>query len=350
MTTQAMLFAGDWWPGSTEGGLVLGFRESGWDTRTLDRRRYFLVSRSLALRALARLTNRFSRVAYNAAIIKAAKDNPPKAFFTVKGVDIFPETLRTLRALGIVTVNYYPDVAFEHAGLSGPSLGEYDLFFSTKSFHIANERDTPVRGHLEMLHHGYVSNVHYPHLADLDERAYAVDCCYVGCWSPNKQDVLMNLVSLIPDVDLKILGPGWQQRARGTLLERHIANEVVYGDDYARAIQTARINLAFHYGRAGSQGWQDLVSTRTFEIPACKGFMLHIDNPEVRSLFDCGSEIDCFSSPEELAQKVKFYLARSELRRACIERAYARCVPAYSYEARAAVMSRALDERLAKAG
>ena len=39
-------------------------------------------------------------------------------------------------------------------------------------------------------------------------------------------------------------------------------------------------------GVADETQWKDLVSTRTFEIPACKGFMLHVDNSEVREFFE----------------------------------------------------------------
>src|SRR5262249_17411330 len=100
-------------------------------------------------------------------------------------------------------------------------------------------------------------------------------------------------------------------------------------------LQTARINLAFHFGPSGSNGWQDLVSTRTFEIPACKGFMLHIDNKEVRDLFEPGKEIDVFETATELCEKITHYLGNNKLCREMVERSYVRAVPAYSYDARA---------------
>jgi hypothetical protein len=88
-------------------------------------------------------------------------------------------------------------------------------------------------------------------------------------------------------------------------------------------------------GPADASGWQDLVSTRSFEIPACKGFMLHVDNPEIRQLYDVGSEIDVFSSEEDLCAKITFYLEHESIRKTMIEKAYKRCVPSYSYDQRA---------------
>lgn len=98
-------------------------------------------------------------------------------------------------------------------------------------------------------------------------------------------------------------------------------------------------------GVADHTGWQDLTSARTFEIPACKGFMLHIDNEEVRGLFTPGEEIDVFNDVDELCAKIESYLAHDEEREAMIEPAYRRCVPAYSYDERARVISEWIHQR-----
>jgi spore maturation protein CgeB len=88
-------------------------------------------------------------------------------------------------------------------------------------------------------------------------------------------------------------------------------------------------------GTADETGWQDLVSTRSFELPACKGFMLHVDNFEIRQLYKVGEEIDVFTSAIELSAKIHFYLKNDALRMQMIHKAYSRCVPAYSYDQRA---------------
>ena len=67
--------------------------------------------------------------------------------------------------------------------------------------------------------------------------------------------------------------------------------------------------------------------------------MLHIDNDEVRTLFEVGREIDTFATLENLAEKIDFYLAHPDRRATMIEAAFARAVPAYSYDARAMRMT-----------
>jgi spore maturation protein CgeB len=103
-------------------------------------------------------------------------------------------------------------------------------------------------------------------------------------------------VRKLPAIKLVIVGSDWSGPTRNTPLESCVMGYHLLGDTYSRFLQHVRVNLGIHYGPSGSNGWQDLVSTRTFEIPACKGFMLHIDNEEVRGPFEPGKEIDVFAT------------------------------------------------------
>jgi spore maturation protein CgeB len=78
--------------------------------------------------------------------------------------------------------------------------------------------------------------------------------------------------------------------------------------------------------------------------------MLHVDNPEVRTLFEPESEPALFTDERDLCDKIDHYLTQPELRVAMIERAYQKAVPAYSYDARAEVMSGAILAVLEKQG
>jgi spore maturation protein CgeB len=78
----------------------------------------------------------------------------------------------------------------------------------------------------------------------------------------------------------------------------------------------------------------DETTTRSFEIPACGGFMLHERTPELLEFYEEGKEVAAFGSVEELASKIDHYLAHPEERHAIARAGYARCVPAYSYDDR----------------
>lgn len=340
--SRRILLASEFWFGSTADGIAHGLRKLGWDVFPVDTSRHFLHSCSLGLRLLSRAVQRMSVASYNAAILEAIETLRPRAFLTVKGIYLTPDTLEKIRYRGVMTINYYPDYHFDYAGLDQQTLGLYDRVFTTKSFQLAFLEARLGPNRIGFLDHGYSSLVHYPRVERVAEPDFVADCAYVGNYSPPKARWLEAVVRELPAVKLTIIGNGWAGPMRNTALETSVAGHVLLGDFYSRFLQHVRINLAFHSGPSGSNNWQDLVSTRTFEIPACKGFMLHIDNDEVRALFDPGKEIDVFATEEQLCEKISYYLARPDIRQEMIKCAYARCVPAYSYDARAEVVANAV--------
>jgi spore maturation protein CgeB len=156
----------------------------------------------------------------------------------------------------------------------------------------------------------------------------------VGNHSPHKETELRSIANSCPDLKFAIIGGlGWAAAGTGALANAVIGGPLI-GATMARAVQNACIALAIHHGEAvNGGGWADAVSTRTFEIAASGTFMLHVDNPEVRSLFEVGTEIDTFADPAEAAKKITHWLKDAELREQMAERAFARAVPAYGYHA-----------------
>src|SRR5665213_280349 len=58
----------------------------------------------------------------------------------------------------------------------------------------------------------------------------------------------------------------------------------------------------------------DLITARTFQIPACGTFMLHERNAEVSQYFEEDREVVFFSTVEEMAAKIVHYLRNREER------------------------------------
>lgn len=87
-------------------------------------------------------------------------------------------------------------------------------------------------------------------------------------------------------------------------------------------------------------------STRTYELAAAHCFFIHRRTEYVRSLYDEDTEVPMFDTPEELAEKVLYYLDRPKLRHEMATAAHARAVPAYSLDARAGEIVSNLAEAL----
>ncbi len=329
-----VLFAGDFWHGASERAIAQGLRNLGHNVQEVALLDHFLRSPNLALRVAGRLLTPFGRRAYNAEILRAAAAIGPGLFLTLKGSFLAPETLAALRAIGMRTALVYPDRHFDYPDVDRSVIRDVDLLITTKSFHRDYLDDLRGPGRSFMVHHGYSPMAHWPHWDRMSEDDYHYDIAYVGMPDPYKAKWLAGLAGALPHRRMLIVGERWGEYAPGTPLADCRLMGRVTGDLMAELIQRSRVNIAIQLG-PGPNGWRDHVSTRTFEIPACKGFMLHEDNEEIRTLFEPGTEIDVFDTPGSLHAQVEHYLARPDRRSEMIERAYRRAVPAYSYYERA---------------
>lgn len=329
-----MVFPGCFWNGSTEHGLAGGFREAGWIVHEIDMEKEFGRSITLAERAFSTFLKKNRMTRYQKTVLSACHHLQPDLLFIVKGSYLSKKTFHAVRDMGIRIVCFWPDYDFEHPGIDVTELLKSDCFVTTKSFHIPWLLERVPGERACFVPHGYDPNAHAPILKHVAETDYSADIRYIGNHSAYKQQWIEGLHHALPSVNLRITGHRWSKNLSKRVVNRLVEAEEYVAADYALAIQTARINVAVHFGK-GQNGWEDRVSTRTFEIPACGGFMLHIDNDEVREYYDVGKEIDVFSDIEELADKCRYYLKNDGVRRRMVQKAHERCVPTYSYYQRA---------------
>ncbi|MDB5677667.1 glycosyltransferase [Sphingomonas bacterium] len=342
----SMLFVGDFTVWQTAAGLAEGFRRLGWDVTEVSSNDALLHSRSLGLRAAGRLLYPAARRSHNADILAAADRVAPHVMLTVKGNFIAAATLKELRRRGIATVNFYPDRDFDHDGMPADALDQFDLVATTKAYQLPHLTERLGKDRVAMIHHGYVPAVHRRRTPAGEIPAYLWDVSFIGNASPEKLAWLEPVARAIGDARMIVIGNRWSELAAGTAVAPHVFGGPLVGDQFARAIEHSRINIAVHHGAGGAQGWADQVSTRSFEIPACGGFMLHIDNAEIRTLFEPGREIDTFADPTELVAKVEHCLAHDADRRAIADAGHARAVPAYSLHARAVELTGIFADRV----
>lgn len=300
--TRAIL-ASEFWPGATARGIVRGLRQAGWLVDEIDVRAHIPTPFTKAERIEARLRKHSRSASFQNAILRSARMHTPDVFLTVKGQAIRSSTLDALRYQGVLTVNYYPDYHFNDIAME--KMAQYDLLATTKSFHLSGlHRIMPPDG-TAFVHHGYSAGLHRPVKTSASP---SVDVLYIGNASREKAALMIAVAEALPDLAMRVVGHRWSDYARGTALEPAVVGAALSGDYYAAEIANAKIVLAFHMSPDRATGYADLVSTRTFEIPACGGFMLHIDNDEVRSLYDVPSEIDTFVDAADLIAKIRYWL------------------------------------------
>lgn len=135
------------------------------------------------------------------------------------------------------------------------------------------------------------------------------DVVFVGhCEDDGRAQALELLVTASP-LRVKLFGTGWEKATRSGPLAKLGPVLPARGDEYVRALCSARIALAFLSKRN-----RDTVTRRCFEIPAAGTLMLAERTPELLELFSQEEAAFFGSSQELLEQAVK--LCADEPRRA----------------------------------
>jgi spore maturation protein CgeB len=144
-------------------------------------------------------------------------------------------------------------------------------------------------------------DLHHPvPLSDEDRRMCGAQVSFIGNWDAERERWLKPLSAF----RLAIWGSDyWDYRCRDRGVRGAWQGRVAMGQAMVKVVLASAINL--NILRIQNK---DACNMRTFEIPACGGFMLHERSKDLGALFRIGVECDDFGSEEELLQKVGYYL------------------------------------------
>jgi hypothetical protein len=319
-TSKLILFLGaDWW-GSDARALAVSLRQRGHCLIEVQYEDYFPLhwSNSL-LKLFRRVIRRFCVSNYNSTVRQHVDNSSIDFVLVFKGNGLMPQTLEYCRKRGIPCYLFYPDVGFATYGKNiVDCLPLYDAVFTTKSFHLRDERLSGRVKCLILVSHGFDPDVH--RMACLNsavQKHYECDVSFVGCWSPEKERLVGWLIANVPDAHVRLWGPGWKRSAEAVRL--CWAGRGAFGDESVIIYQCSKINL----GLLTAAHWDvisgDQTTVRTWQIPAAGGFMLHEDTQEVRAFLADGVDVALFDGQDELVKQVRRFLADDVARRAMAE-------------------------------
>ena len=248
--------------------------------------------------------------------VRLASSFRPHCLFVFKGNNVHPSILSHYRKQGILTVNYYPDVSFLSHGRYIPrTLPLYDHIFNTKTYGVADMKTSLGVKEVSFLPPSFDPDLHKPiELTADEETMYGCDVAFIGTWSPKKEKLLESLQALTPRPSLKIWGNRWES-CSSDYLKQAVMGTGVTGTEYTKAIRGAAICLGLLSERGKGSSSGDLITARTFQIPACGTFMLHERNDEVVRYFEEGRDAEFFSSAQELTEKIERYLNDEDQRK-----------------------------------
>lgn len=332
-----VLSIGPLWRGSNAGGLFRALSRVGCFVEILDEFYYVsLKSRNKVTKVVERLLRPRQEREFNDAIKSTLTVFKPDVLLVYKGVFVQPETLLFAREKGCKLALFYPDVSMTAHGDNIPkSIPLYDIVFTTKTFGITDMKTKYGVKNAHFIPHGFDPDIHRPLPIGNEERQiFGCDASFIGTWSAKKEAVLSRLKEAIPELNLKIWGDQWW-RTTAENIKGSIQGRPVVGDLYALAIQCSSINLGILSEQVVGASSGDLITSRTFHIPAASGFMLHERNEESVLYFREGEEAGFFDGAEELIAQTQHYLSAPDERNRIRTAGYQRAIKDHSLDVRA---------------
>jgi spore maturation protein CgeB len=146
-------------------------------------------------------------------------------------------------------------------------------------------------------------------LTEKDHQDWDSEVLFLGTWFPERGPFLLDLIKC--GVPLTIRGANWQKAPEWPLLKNHFKGGNIAGDDYAKAIQCAKVNLGML-----SKENRDLHTTRSLEIPALGGLLCAERTSEHVAMYAEGKEALFWKDVQECVAMCRLVLADETRRQA----------------------------------
>lgn len=139
-------------------------------------------------------------------------------------------------------------------------------------------------------------------LIEEDYKNWESEILFIGTWMPERGSFILALIQ--QGLPITIRGSGWQKSPEWSRLKPFWKGPAVYGDDYAKAIQCAKVNLGLL-----SKGNRDEHTTRSLEIPALGGFLCANRTSEHLEMYEEEVEAFFWDDAEECAAMCRLALS-----------------------------------------
>jgi len=250
---------------------------------------------------------------------------------------VFPEAIDEIKALGIKTVNWYCNGSYQ-LHLVREISPHYDWCLVPEKFRL---KDYEAMG----AHPIYCQEAANPNIYKPYDLPVLYDVAFVGQAYGERPAYIKSLIK--SGINVHVWGYGWKQMTTPDLLRRlwrwgrairtgssrpvTLPPTLVGGPltdlEMVQMYSRAKINLGFSTcGDTHLEKERILqVRLRDFEVPMSGGFYMVEYMEELEEFYEIGKEIACYTDRQDLADKIKYYLAHDDERNQIRLAGLARC-------------------------
>lgn len=255
-----------------------------------------------------KVVNKISRRTFweicSASLSRQITDNNFDLAWVEMGREIKPSLIRKLKNQSECLVNTYSDRFLDRkskkfSSLYNASIKYFDVIFTPRQSDFNSYLEMGAN-RVEKFWKGYDDKV----ISSYKQEVLATDLIFLGHREEERADYLHQLVRAIRDkYSFEIYGNGWSG-----FFAIPTYPSIPYAE-YSKAYMNAKIGLNFF-----SKWANDSQNSRLFEIPGSKTFLLSEYSEDAAQCFKEGEEAEFFRSPDELVDKVSYYLKNDSKR------------------------------------
>lgn len=251
-----------------------------------------------------------------------------------KGTQVRAKTLQLAKQLqpSCRLVHLNPDDPFGHFSKGWETFLKaipcYDVHFVSRTPNISEYQSFGGKN-IYAYDRSFSKKLHRPlQLSGEDLAKYRAIVGFIGSYARERVRSIAHLIQ--NGVPVAVWGNGWQKGEYWEIIRPHFRGGGRMGEEYVKAING--MDIALHFLRRENRDEQD---SRTFEIPACGVFMLAERSPKHEEFFQDGEEAVFFDSPEDLLDKVRYYLTHPNAAQQIAIAGWQRCLQSgYDHENR----------------
>ncbi|WP_083634400.1 glycosyltransferase family protein [Saccharicrinis aurantiacus] len=219
-----------------------------------------------------------------------------------KAIFITPCTTKLLRSLTTKLIHFTPDMAFYENKSNHfiKNISQYDYLITTKSIETKIYQQFIPKEKLLLTTQGFDKDIHKP----LHTFSQKEDCiAFIGLCEPSRETIVQQLID--NKIKVKIAGKGWNSFVKKNVENPYLQfqGDGLFGNAYSQFISSSLFSIGFL-----SKKFEELHTTRTFEIPACGTALITECNDEIANFYKA-DEVIFYKSVNDMIKKIKYYQA-----------------------------------------
>jgi spore maturation protein CgeB len=170
-------------------------------------------------------------------------------------------------------------------------------------------------------------------------KKYLYDICFIGNAWPDRVPIFDKLTPFLLSKKFIIIGKRWSKLKNYNKLKPFIIDITIPPKEVVKYYNGTKIVLNIHRGHNDvKKNHLNLPAytpnNRTFDIAACSSFQLCNYREELNNMYKIGDEIVCYSTLEDLKDKINEYLKNDQNRKRISSNALRRTLEEHTYEKR----------------